>query len=82
MARKRETRDTRRNRFIDRGGNAFMPMSRMREIRWEEAKIRSIVRRGGGGEVWFRHVHFHCPSGCCLGTPCAYGPGADQLRGR
>ena len=79
MARRRETRETRRNRFIDRGGDAFMPLSRMREIRWEEAVIRSILRREGHTAVWFRHVHCHCPSGCCLGTPCARGPGVDPL---
>jgi hypothetical protein len=66
---------TRRARFIDRGGDAFMPQSRMREIRWEEAVIRSRVAREGGGDVTIRHVHFHCPSGCCLGTPvCTVRP--------
>lgn len=62
---------SRRARFIDRGGDAFMPLSRMQEVRWEEAVIRSVLRREGVGEVWFQHVHFHCPSGCCLGTPVA-----------
>ena len=61
----------RRADFIDiRGGNAFMPLSRMVEIRREEAIIRSTAKRGGAKEVWFEHIHFHCPSGCCLGTPC------------
>lgn len=46
-----------------------MPLSRMREIRYDEAVIRSILRRKGQVDVTFRHVHFHCPSGCCLGTP-------------
>ncbi|MEZ4393630.1 MAG: hypothetical protein R3A48_21385 [Polyangiales bacterium] len=62
---------SRRARFIDLGGDAFMPQQRMREIRWEEAVIRARVKRAEGGEVSFTHVHFHCPSGCCLGTPVA-----------
>lgn len=60
---------SRRARFIDRGGDAFLPQSRMRAIRWEEAVIRSRLKRAGKVGVTFRHVHFHCPSGCCLGTP-------------
>lgn len=60
---------SRRARFIDAGGDAFLPASRMREIRWEEAVIRSRLKREGHTRVTFRHVHFHCPSGCCLGTP-------------
>lgn len=60
---------TRREKFIDNGGNVFMPLSKMREIRYDEAVIRSILRRKGQVDVTFSHVHFHCPSGCCLGTP-------------
>ena len=61
---------TRREIFIDvKGRDAFMPLSRMVEIRREEAIIRSILKREGKRIVTFRHIHFHCPSGCCLGTP-------------
>lgn len=77
--RKRNRVMSRRDRFIDQGGDAFLPDSRMREIRWEEAVIRSRIKREGGGEVTFRHVHFHCPSGCCLGTPI---PQVHGKRGR
>lgn len=66
---KRDRRLSRRARFIDQGGDAFLPDTRMREIRWEEAVIRSKLKREGRSAITFRHVHFHCPSGCCLGTP-------------
>jgi hypothetical protein len=75
---------SRRDRFIDNGGDAFLPLSRIREIRWEEAVIRSrLAREGGGGDVTFRHVHFHCRSGCCLGMPIPVEPEkTDRLRPR
>ncbi len=66
---KRDRMLSRRARFIDQGGDAFLPEARMREIRWEEAVIRSRLKREGRTVASFRHVHFHCPSGCCLGTP-------------
>jgi len=73
---------SRRDRFIDNGGDAFLPLSRIREIRWEEAVIRSrIAREGGGGDVTFRHVHFHCRSGCCLGDADPGGGGPRAVGG-
>ena len=61
---------TRREKFIDqKGGNAFMPLSHMIQIRRDEAVIRSKAKRNGETVDSFHHVHFHCPSGCCLGTP-------------
>jgi hypothetical protein len=73
MPKKRDRWRGRRFHHIDEGGSAFLPMSRMREIRWEEAVIRSIERRAGHVGIWFRHVHFHCGTGCCLGTPVVAG---------
>jgi hypothetical protein len=75
---KKHLRQSRRYRHISRGDNAFMPLSRMQEIRWEEAVIRSIERRDGHDELWFRHVHFHCGSGGCLGTPIPCKPGGKR----
>ena len=75
MPTKRDARRDRRYLHIDRGGSAFLPLRQMREIRWTEAVIRSALRREGQTEVWFRHVHFHCGQGCCLGTPVACTPG-------
>jgi hypothetical protein len=66
---KRDRRLSRRAHFIDQGGDAFLPQERMREIRWEEAVVRSKLKREGRSAITFHHVHFHCPSGCCLGTP-------------
>ncbi len=60
---------TRREKFIGKGGNAFMPLSRMIEIRLDEAIARSYAKRNGEVVDSFRHIHFHCESGCCLGTP-------------
>lgn len=68
MPGRRSTTLSRRARFIDQGGDAFLPQSRMREIRWEEAVIRSRLRREGMTGITFRHVRFPCPQGCCLGT--------------
>lgn len=46
MARKNQL--TRRERFIDvEGKDAFMPLSKMGEIRYDEAVIRSILKRKG-----------------------------------
>lgn len=77
MTKRRDRRLSRRDRFIDQGGNAFMPLSHIREIRWIEAVIRSQMRREGHSAVWFDHVHFHCPSGCCLGSPIPRTPRAQ-----
>jgi hypothetical protein len=81
MAKKPDYQLTRRYRHIDRGEDAFLPMSRMREIRWEEAVIRSVERRAGREVLAFRHVHFHCGTGCCLGTPIPQ-LGPRKIRGR
>jgi len=43
---------SRRARFIDLGGDAFMPQQRMREIRWEEAVIRARVKRAVSEVPW------------------------------
>lgn len=61
---------TRREKFIDNGGDPFLPLSRMSEIRLDEAIIRSKMKRKGVTvKVYFQHIHYHCPDGCCLGTP-------------
>lgn len=66
----KKNRLTRREKFIDNGGNPFLPLSRMVEIRLDEAILRSRLKRMGmKNKVYFTHIHYHCPEGCCLGTP-------------
>ncbi len=66
------SKDHRRRAHIDRGGQAFLPQSRMRHIRWEEAVLNSTLQREGRvAAVRVIHHDCHCGSIECLGTPIA-----------
>jgi hypothetical protein len=58
----------RRRLHIDRGDRAFLPLSRMRRIRWEEACARSYAKRNRIGAYCIEHVVFHCGIEC-MGIP-------------
>jgi len=66
--------DERRRRHIQDGGRAFLPQSRMRQIRWEEAVTLSRAKREGKPVSSLRHFDCHCGSIECLGVPMAWPP--------
>lgn len=59
----------RRYDHINRGERVFLPQSRMRHIRWEEAVARAHARREGEPSPVFSHSNCHCGSVECLGVP-------------
>ena len=62
------TINTRREDHIRDGGRVFLPQSRMRQIRFEEAVLNSIVKREGlKGEL--HHMDCSCGSIYCKATP-------------
>lgn len=62
------TMNTRRENHIQAGGRVFLPQSRMRQIRFEEAVLHSIVKREGlKGEL--HHLDCQCGSIYCKATP-------------
>jgi len=71
------TMNNRVSDHIQKGGRVFLPQWRMRQIRWEEARLNSIVKREGlKGEL--HHMNCTCGSVACLGTP--YIPQGDDVR--
>lgn len=74
MARRRHLPDERRRAHIDRGERAFLPLTRMREIRWEECVARSLARREGLADHALVHHDCHCGSIGCLGVPVLLPP--------
>lgn len=62
----------RRRAHIDRGERAFLPLDRMRAIRWEESVAHAEARRAGLREHMLRHHNCHCGSIACLGVPIVY----------
>ena len=52
--------------------NRFIPLARIRKIRWEEAVLRSRLKREGEKPV-IRHSTCHCGSVECLGIPMSMG---------
>lgn len=69
MARRLRVKDARRRAHIDRGERAFLPLVRMRQIRWEESVAHSQARRRGLEEYKLEHGDCHCGSIECLGVP-------------
>lgn len=66
------------NHINKTGGKVFIPLDRMRHIRWEEAVNRAILKREGyvsdnGSKIEFEHWHCSCGSIECLGNPRALG---------
>jgi hypothetical protein len=61
----------RRRAHIKKFGRAFLPEERMRHIRWEEAVLRSRVRRKGGAPFAVAHTSCLCGSVECLAIPYA-----------
>jgi hypothetical protein len=58
----------RRTDHIKNGGRVFIPQWRMRQIRWEEARLNSIAKREGlNGDL--HHTSCTCGSIICLGAP-------------
>lgn len=62
MNKRTGTQNERRDRHIQRGGRAFLPLSRMRQIRWEEAVLNAQSRRKDEEKPTI--LHFNC--GCGL----------------
>lgn len=56
-------------KHIFKFGRVFLPQSRMRHIRWEEAVVRSIARRAKRKDPLLAHHSCHCGSIECLGVP-------------
>ena len=59
----------RKRAHIDRCERAFLPLWRMREVRWEESVARSEAKRAGLTEYRIEHGDCHCGSISCLCTP-------------
>jgi hypothetical protein len=59
----------RKRAHIDRGERAFLPLGRMREVRWEESVARSEANRAGLTEYTLVHGDCHCGSISCLCVP-------------
>lgn len=55
--------ERKRRHISDHWGKAFIPQSRMRQIRWEESVIQSRSRREGNPNPVIRHDGF-----CCCGN--------------
>lgn len=59
----------RRRRHIFKTGNAFLPQSRMRQIRRETDVALSQAKRDGVKDPVVRHTKCSCGSIACLGFP-------------
>jgi hypothetical protein len=59
----------RKRAHIDRGERAFLPLGRMREVRWEESVARSEANRAGLTDYTLMHLDCHCGSIACLCVP-------------
>ena len=65
--------ERKRRHISDTFGKAFIPQRRMREIRWEEAKVNSRARRAGKPNPVIRHDgSCSCGNIGCLATPYNY----------
>lgn len=61
--------EERRRRHIQSGGRAFLPLSRMRHIRWEESVSRSRLKRDGVLDPKITHHNCSCGFIECQGVP-------------
>lgn len=61
--------ETQKRRHIRNGGRALLPQWRMRQIRWEEALLRSKLKRQGIVDIIINHTNCHCGILDCLGIP-------------
>ncbi len=59
----------RKSRHISNGGRAFIPLGRIRRIKWEGAVMRSIAKRRGIVNPSLQHSTCHCGSIECLSIP-------------
>lgn len=62
------TMNTRLEDHTQRGGRVFLPQWRMRQIRFEEAVLNSIVKREGLTGT-LHHMDCRCGSIYCKATP-------------
>jgi hypothetical protein len=65
--------DDRRRLHIGKFGRVFLPQSRMRHVRWEEAVLRSRAKRAGVPDPVIHHTDCHCGSVECLAVPWTPG---------
>ncbi len=62
-------KDERIKKHIQKGGRAFLPQWRMREIRWEEAVAYSQIKRSGSKDDYVSHTDCSCGFITCQGVP-------------
>ncbi len=64
----RQITERKKNHICD-GDSAYIPLRRMREIRWEESVVNSQLKRLNPNDYQINHITCHCGSISCLGTP-------------
>jgi hypothetical protein len=71
--------NNRLRKHINSGNRAFLPLSRMRRIRFEESVQYSIARRNGRKDK-LTCVHFDCSCGSinCLANPIVQKAGVNE----
>jgi hypothetical protein len=70
----------RKRAHLQRGDRVFLPLWRMRRVRWEESVARSQATRQGFTEIQVRHSDCHCGSVDCLCVPLVLGWDARRKR--